>query len=93
MSMQGVGMLRFALMQTFSLPLQFAGSGRGSLASDGRTNSWASGGKGTNTLTHLSQHSGSLHDAQSFMLLEEPHSPGYSQPLHVSETHAQILGN
>ncbi|XP_072210700.1 pleckstrin homology domain-containing family N member 1 [Excalfactoria chinensis] len=61
---------------------QFAGSGRGSLASDGRTNSWASGGKGTNTLTHLSQHSGSLHDAQSFMLLEEPHSPGYSQPLH-----------
>ncbi|XP_003642573.2 pleckstrin homology domain-containing family N member 1 [Gallus gallus] len=61
---------------------QFAGSGRGSLASDGRTNSWASGGKGTNTLTHLSQHSGSLHDAQSFMLLEEQHSPGYSQPLH-----------
>ncbi|OXB61008.1 hypothetical protein ASZ78_001273 [Callipepla squamata] len=61
---------------------QFAGSGRGSLASDGRTNSWASGGKGTNTLTHLSQHSGSLHDTQSFMVLEEPHSPGYSQPLH-----------
>lgn len=80
-------------MQSSSLPLQFAGSGRGSLASDGRTNSWASGGKGTNTLTHLSQHSGSLHDAQSFMLLEEQHSPGYSQPLHVSETHAQILGN
>ncbi|XP_065594058.1 pleckstrin homology domain-containing family N member 1 isoform X2 [Cyrtonyx montezumae] len=61
---------------------QFAGSGRGSLASDGRTNSWASGGKGTNTLTHLSQHSGSLHDTQSFVVLEEPHSPGYSQPLH-----------
>uniref|UniRef100_U3IKQ7 Pleckstrin homology domain containing N1 n=1 Tax=Anas platyrhynchos platyrhynchos TaxID=8840 RepID=U3IKQ7_ANAPP len=66
---------------------QLGGSGRGSLASDGRTNSWASGGKGA-TLTHLSQNSGSFHDTQSFVLLsegrmlEDPLSPGYSQPLH-----------
>ncbi|XP_009989657.1 PREDICTED: pleckstrin homology domain-containing family N member 1, partial [Tauraco erythrolophus] len=68
-------------------PSQFAGSGRGSLTSDGRTNSWASAGKVT-TLTHLSQNSGSLPDGQSFVLmpesrvLEDPLSPGYSQPLH-----------
>ncbi|KAK4809755.1 hypothetical protein QYF61_008876 [Mycteria americana] len=68
-------------------PGQFAGSGRGSLTSDGRTNSWASGGR-VATLTHLSQNSGSLPDGQSFVLmpesrvLEDPHSPGYSQPLH-----------
>ncbi|XP_054656959.1 pleckstrin homology domain-containing family N member 1 isoform X2 [Grus americana] len=68
-------------------PGQFAGSGRGSLASDCRTNSWASGGR-VPTLTHLSQNSGSLPDGQSFALmpesrvLEEPASPGYSQPLH-----------
>ena len=43
------------------------------------------------TLTHLSQNSGSLPDGQSFVLmpesrvLEDPLSPGYSQPLHVSE--------
>lgn len=43
------------------------------------------------TLTHLSQNSGSLADGQSFVLmpesrvLEDPLSPGYSQPLHVSE--------
>lgn len=40
------------------------------------------------TLTHLSQNSGSLPDGQSFVLmpesrlLEDPLSPGYSQPLH-----------
>ncbi|XP_050765610.1 pleckstrin homology domain-containing family N member 1 [Gymnogyps californianus] len=68
-------------------PGQFAGSGRGSLTSDGRTNSWASGGR-VATLTHLSQNSGSLPDGQSFVLmpeskvLEDPVSPGYSQPLH-----------
>ncbi|KAM9521152.1 pleckstrin homology domain-containing family N member 1 isoform 2-T3 [Guaruba guarouba] len=68
-------------------PGQFAGSGRGSLTSDGRTNSWASGGR-VATLTHLSQNSGSLPDGQSFVLmpesrvLEDPLSPGYSQPLH-----------
>uniref|UniRef100_A0A8B9RYD6 Pleckstrin homology domain containing N1 n=1 Tax=Accipiter nisus TaxID=211598 RepID=A0A8B9RYD6_9AVES len=68
-------------------PGQFAGSGRGSLTSDGRTNSWASGGR-VATLTHLSQTSGSLPDGQSFLLmpesrvLEDPLSPGYSQPLH-----------
>ncbi|KAM6108913.1 pleckstrin homology domain-containing family N member 1 [Pterocles gutturalis] len=68
-------------------PGQFAGSGRGSLTSDGRTNSWVSGGR-VATLTHLSQNSGSLPDGQSFVLLPEsrvlddPHSPGYSQPLH-----------
>ncbi|XP_068772041.1 pleckstrin homology domain-containing family N member 1 isoform X1 [Struthio camelus] len=66
---------------------QFAGSGRGSLTSDGRTNSWTSGGK-VATLTHLSQNSGSLLDGQSFVLmpenrvLEDPLSPGYSQPFH-----------
>lgn len=43
------------------------------------------------TLTHLSQNSGSLPDGQSFVLmpesrvLEDPLSPGYSKPLHVSE--------
>ncbi|XP_075577846.1 pleckstrin homology domain-containing family N member 1 [Pelecanus crispus] len=68
-------------------PGQFAGSGRGSLTSDGRTNSWASGGR-VATLTHLSQNSGSLPDGQSFVLmpesrvLEDPLCPGYSQPLH-----------
>ncbi|XP_037236664.1 pleckstrin homology domain-containing family N member 1 isoform X2 [Falco rusticolus] len=67
-------------------PSQFASSGRGSLTSDGRTNSWASGGR-VATLTHLSQNSGSLPDGQSFMLmpesrvLEDPLSHGYSQPL------------
>ncbi|XP_053818786.1 pleckstrin homology domain-containing family N member 1 isoform X1 [Vidua chalybeata] len=68
-------------------PSQFTSSGRGSLSSDGRTNSWASGGRVT-TLTQLSQTSGSLPDGHSFLLtpegrlLEEPLSPGYSQPLH-----------
>ncbi|KAM6241001.1 pleckstrin homology domain-containing family N member 1 [Porphyrio hochstetteri] len=64
-------------------PGQFASSGRGSLTSDGRTNSWASGGR-VATLTHVSQNSSSLPDGQPFVpmpesrLLEEP---GYSQPL------------
>ncbi|XP_014796857.1 PREDICTED: pleckstrin homology domain-containing family N member 1 [Calidris pugnax] len=68
-------------------PGQFGGSGRGSLTSDGRTNSWASGGR-VPTLTHLSQNSGSLPDGQSFVLmpesraLEDSFSSGYSQPLH-----------
>ncbi|XP_071304915.1 pleckstrin homology domain-containing family N member 1 [Agelaius tricolor] len=68
-------------------PSQFPSSARGSLSSDGRTNSWASGGRVT-TLTQLSQTSGSLPDAPSFLLspegclLQEPLSPGYSQPLH-----------
>uniref|UniRef100_A0A8C8VNK2 Pleckstrin homology domain containing N1 n=1 Tax=Pelusios castaneus TaxID=367368 RepID=A0A8C8VNK2_9SAUR len=65
----------------------FSGSnGRGSLTSDGQTNSWASGGKVT-TSTHHSQNSGSLPDQQSFVLMpegrviEDPMSPGYTQPL------------
>ncbi|KAJ7412364.1 pleckstrin like proteiny domain containing N1 [Willisornis vidua] len=68
-------------------PSQFTSSGRGSLSSDGRTNSWASGGR-VATLTHVSQTSSSLPDGQSFVLmpegrlLEDPLSPGYSQPLH-----------
>ncbi|XP_027558591.1 pleckstrin homology domain-containing family N member 1 [Neopelma chrysocephalum] len=68
-------------------PSQFTSSGRGSLTSDGRTNSWASGGRVT-TVTHLSQTSGSLPDGHSFLLmpegrlLEDTLSPGYSQPLH-----------
>nr|XP_009940181.1 PREDICTED: pleckstrin homology domain-containing family N member 1 [Opisthocomus hoazin] len=70
-------------------PGQFASSASGSLTSDGRTNSWASGGR-VATLTHLSQNSGSLPDGQSFVLmpesrvLEDPLSPGYSQPLHLN---------
>ncbi|XP_019349589.1 pleckstrin homology domain-containing family N member 1 [Alligator mississippiensis] len=66
---------------------QFPGSGRGSLTSDGRTNSWTSGGKVT-TLTHLSQNSGSLPDGGAFPMMpetrviEDSFSPGYSQPLH-----------
>ncbi|KAM6045853.1 pleckstrin homology domain-containing family N member 1 isoform 2-T2 [Theristicus caerulescens] len=70
-------------------PSQFAGSGRESLTSDGRTNSWASAGR-VATLTHLSQNSGSLPDGQSFVLMpesrvhEDPLFPGYSQPLHAS---------
>ncbi|XP_074831823.1 pleckstrin homology domain-containing family N member 1 [Carettochelys insculpta] len=66
---------------------QFPGSGRGSLTSDGRTNSWTSGGKVT-TSSHLSQHSGSFPDQQSFVLvpegrvIEDPVSPGYAQPVH-----------
>ncbi|XP_032935185.1 pleckstrin homology domain-containing family N member 1 [Catharus ustulatus] len=63
-------------------PGQVTSSGRGSLSSDGRTNSWASGGRVT-TLTQLSQASGSLSDGHSFLPHpEEPLSPGYSQPLH-----------
>ncbi|KAM4885988.1 pleckstrin homology domain-containing family N member 1 [Sylvia borin] len=75
-------------------PSQFTSSGRGSLSSDGRTNSWASGGRVT-TLTQLSQTSGSLPDGHSFLLspegrlLEEPLSPGYSQPLHLLQCHGQ----
>ncbi|XP_033012169.1 pleckstrin homology domain-containing family N member 1 isoform X1 [Lacerta agilis] len=50
---------------------QFSGSGRGSLTSDGRTNSWASGGKGA-TSTHHSQNSaGSLSERQSFGVMPE----------------------
>ncbi|CAM4672810.1 pleckstrin homology domain-containing family N member 1 [Caretta caretta] len=68
---------------------QFPGSGRGSLTSDGRTNSWTSRGKLT-TSTHHSQHSGSIPDQQSFVLMpegrvtvtEDPLSPGYAQPVH-----------
>ncbi|XP_056364306.1 pleckstrin homology domain-containing family N member 1 isoform X2 [Oenanthe melanoleuca] len=64
-------------------PGQFTSSGRGSLSSDGRTNSWASGGRVT-TLTQLSQASGSLPDGHCFLPPpEEPLSPGYSQPLHI----------
>lgn len=40
------------------------------------------------TLTHLSQHSGSLPDGQSFVLMPDSRvleEPLYSQPLHVSE--------
>ncbi|XP_010212475.1 PREDICTED: pleckstrin homology domain-containing family N member 1 [Tinamus guttatus] len=65
----------------------FAGSGRGSLASDGRTNSWTSGGK-VATLTHVSQPGGPLANGPACALvpesraLQEPLSPGYSQPLH-----------
>ncbi|XP_068014409.1 pleckstrin homology domain-containing family N member 1 isoform X2 [Melanerpes formicivorus] len=68
-------------------PSQFAGSGRGSLSSDGRTNSWASAGR-VPAFTHLSHNSGSFPDGQSLLMmaesrqLEDPLSPGYSQPLH-----------
>uniref|UniRef100_A0A7M4E4B6 Pleckstrin homology domain containing N1 n=1 Tax=Crocodylus porosus TaxID=8502 RepID=A0A7M4E4B6_CROPO len=68
---------------------QFPGSGRGSFTSDGRTNSWTSGGKVT-TLTHLSQNSGSLPDGGPFptmpetRVIEDSFSPGYSQPLHLT---------
>ncbi|KFV72309.1 Pleckstrin homology domain-containing family N member 1, partial [Dryobates pubescens] len=71
-------------------PSQFAGSGRGSLSSDGRTNSWASAGR-VPAFTHLSHNSGSFPDGQSLLMmaesrqLEDPLSPGYSQPLHVSD--------
>uniref|UniRef100_A0ACB8EEI5 Uncharacterized protein n=1 Tax=Sphaerodactylus townsendi TaxID=933632 RepID=A0ACB8EEI5_9SAUR len=48
-----------------------SGSGRGSLNSEGRTNSWASGGKGA-TSTHHSQNSmGSFSERQSFGALPE----------------------
>lgn len=58
-------------------PSQLSSSGRGSLSSEGHTNSWASGGRVT-TLTPLSQ-SSSQPDGHS--VLPEPHSPGYAQPL------------
>ncbi|XP_064894047.1 pleckstrin homology domain-containing family N member 1 isoform X3 [Columba livia] len=73
-------------------PAQFGGSGRGSLTSDGRTNSWASGGR-VATLTHLSQHSGSLPDGQSFVLMPDSRvleEPLYSQPLHFLQCHGQM---
>uniref|UniRef100_A0A8C6YZN7 Pleckstrin homology domain containing N1 n=1 Tax=Nothoprocta perdicaria TaxID=30464 RepID=A0A8C6YZN7_NOTPE len=80
-----------------SRPLHvFAGSGRGSLTSDGRTNSWTSRGKAA-TLAHVSHAGGSLRAGPSCALvpesraLPEPLSPGYSQPLHVSDP-LQSLG-
>ncbi|XP_054857001.1 pleckstrin homology domain-containing family N member 1 [Eublepharis macularius] len=49
----------------------FSGSGRGSLNSEGRTNSWASGGKGA-TSTHHSQNStASLSERQSLGVMPE----------------------
>ncbi|XP_030819707.1 pleckstrin homology domain-containing family N member 1 isoform X1 [Camarhynchus parvulus] len=68
-------------------PCQFPSSVRGSLSSDGRTNSWASGGRVT-ALTQLCPASGSLPDGPSFLLspesrrLQEPLCPAYCQPLH-----------
>uniref|UniRef100_A0A8C5IQ05 Pleckstrin homology domain containing N1 n=1 Tax=Junco hyemalis TaxID=40217 RepID=A0A8C5IQ05_JUNHY len=77
----------FSVGSRLPQPSQFPSSVRGSLSSDGQTSSWASGGRVT-ALTTLTQSSGSLPDAPSFplspegRLLQEPLSPGYSQPLH-----------
>ncbi|XP_077644345.1 pleckstrin homology domain-containing family N member 1 [Lonchura striata] len=70
-------------------PSQLSSSGRGSLSSDGRSSSWASAGRAA----ALSQPS--LPDGHPFLLgpegrlLEQPLSPGYAQPLHVSEPQKQ----
>ncbi|XP_030819708.1 pleckstrin homology domain-containing family N member 1 isoform X2 [Camarhynchus parvulus] len=75
-------------------PCQFPSSVRGSLSSDGRTNSWASGGRVT-ALTQLCPASGSLPDGPSFLLspesrrLQEPLCPAYCQPLHFLQCHGQ----
>ncbi|XP_008116793.2 pleckstrin homology domain-containing family N member 1 [Anolis carolinensis] len=61
---------------------QFSGSGRGSLTSDGRTNSWASGGKGA-TSTHHSQNStGSRSEKQSFGVMPENRLAEGPHPVH-----------
>ncbi|KAL9825659.1 pleckstrin homology domain-containing family N member 1 isoform 2-T4 [Geothlypis trichas] len=63
-------------------PSQFPSSARGSLSSDGRTNSWASGGRVT-TVTPLAPPDGpTLLLGPEGCVLQEPLSPGYCQPLH-----------
>ncbi|XP_075697084.1 pleckstrin homology domain-containing family N member 1 [Rhinoderma darwinii] len=66
---------------------QVTASCRSSFTSDGRTKSWASGGKLANSNQHsISATHGS--DRQSYTILgeqilpEDPRSPGYSQPVH-----------
>ncbi|XP_044301362.1 pleckstrin homology domain-containing family N member 1 [Varanus komodoensis] len=54
---------------------QFSGSGRGSLTSDGRTNSWASGGKGPASTHHSQNSTGSRSEKQSFRVMPEPRLP------------------
>ncbi|XP_063001525.1 pleckstrin homology domain-containing family N member 1 [Elgaria multicarinata webbii] len=50
---------------------QFSGSGRGSLTSDGRTNSWASAGKGQASTHHSQNSTGSRSEKQSFGVMPE----------------------
>ncbi|XP_053136799.1 pleckstrin homology domain-containing family N member 1 [Hemicordylus capensis] len=76
---------------------QFSGSGRGSLTSDGRTNSWASGGKGM-TSTHHSQNSaGSISERQSYgvmpdnRLVEDPLPQSVHCPSHPVPTSTGLL--
>nr|XP_020637652.1 pleckstrin homology domain-containing family N member 1 [Pogona vitticeps] len=62
--------------ESFSRPnpphhAQFSGSGRGSLTSDGRTNSWASGGKGAASTHHSQNSTGSLAEKQSFKVMPD----------------------
>ncbi|XP_028920283.1 pleckstrin homology domain-containing family N member 1 isoform X3 [Ornithorhynchus anatinus] len=64
---------------------QFSGSGRGSLTSDGRTNSWASGGRAAPS-SHPSQTSGSLPDQSLGFLMAsrlaaDPLPPSSTQPV------------
>ncbi|XP_069466165.1 pleckstrin homology domain-containing family N member 1 [Ambystoma mexicanum] len=68
---------------------QVSGSGRSSLASHGRSNSWTSGKKNTrhSHSSHGSHGSNGPVDRQSFAILNDPRlqldpmSPGYAQPL------------
>ncbi|XP_066493488.1 pleckstrin homology domain-containing family N member 1 [Tiliqua scincoides] len=50
---------------------QFSGSGRGSLTSDGRTNSWASGGKGGTSTHHSQNSSGSCSERQPYGVMPD----------------------
>ncbi|XP_030041586.1 pleckstrin homology domain-containing family N member 1 isoform X2 [Microcaecilia unicolor] len=65
---------------------QFPGSERSSLGSEGRTSSWTSAGKMSNSCRHPHSN-GSMSDRQSFAFLpdrrlqEDPLSPGYTQPV------------
>ncbi|XP_007440019.2 pleckstrin homology domain-containing family N member 1, partial [Python bivittatus] len=50
---------------------QFSGSGRGSLTSEGRTNSWASAGKGATSTHHSQTSTASWSERQSFDAVPE----------------------
>ncbi|XP_061457265.1 pleckstrin homology domain-containing family N member 1 [Rhineura floridana] len=62
---------------------QFSGSGRGSLTSDGRTNSWASGGKGAASTHHSQNSAGSLSERQPFGVTPDSRLNDDSQPQSV----------
>ncbi|XP_078498477.1 pleckstrin homology domain-containing family N member 1 isoform X1 [Lissotriton helveticus] len=76
---------------------QPSGSGRSSLASQGRSNSWTSGKRGTRH-SHSSHGSNGASDRQSFAILNDPRlqqdplSPGYAEPLPALRSSSWVTG-